>query len=143
MRGSISKAGGYASPGIAGCWARPWCGGWLKRIAGSCRWAGKHSICVIRPRSSPGSANIVPDVVFVAAATVGGIYANDRQPADFLYDNLAIAANVIEAARRSEVRKLVFFGTSCMYPKLAAQPIVENSLLEGPLEPTNEWYGVA
>src|SRR5437763_3339705 len=55
-----------------------------------------------------------PDVVFVAAATVGGIYANDRQPADFLYDNLAIAANVIEAARRSEVRKLVFFGTSCI-----------------------------
>jgi len=84
-----------------------------------------------------------PDVVFVAAATVGGIYANDRQPADFLYDNLAIAANVIEAARRSEVRKLVFFGTSCMYPKMGAQPIVENSLLEGPLEPTNEWYGVA
>jgi len=84
-----------------------------------------------------------PDVVFVAAATVGGIYANDRQPADFLYDNLAIAANVIEAAHRSEVRKLVFFGTSCMYPKMAAQPIVENSLLEGPLEPTNEWYGVA
>jgi GDP-L-fucose synthase len=84
-----------------------------------------------------------PDVVFVAAATVGGIYANDRQPADFLYDNLAIAANVIEAAHRSEVRKLVFFGTSCMYPKLAAQPIIENSLLEGPLEPTNEWYGVA
>jgi GDP-L-fucose synthase len=84
-----------------------------------------------------------PDAVFLAAATVGGIYANDRQPADFLYDNLAIAANVIEAARRSEVRKLVFFGTSCMYPKTAAQPIVENSLLEGPLEPTNEWYGVA
>jgi GDP-L-fucose synthase len=84
-----------------------------------------------------------PDVVFVAGATVGGIYANDRQPAGFLYDNLAIAANVIEAAHRSEVRKLVFFGTSCMYPKLAAQPIVENSLLEGPLEPTNEWYGVA
>jgi len=84
-----------------------------------------------------------PDVVFAAAATVGGIYANDRQPADFLYDKLAIAANVIEAAHRSEVRKLVFFGTSCMYPKLAAQPIAENSLLEGPLEPTNEWYGVA
>jgi GDP-L-fucose synthase len=84
-----------------------------------------------------------PDAVFLAAATVGGIYANDRQPADFLYDNLAIAANVIEAAHRSEVRKLVFFGTSCMYPKMAAQPIVENSLLEGPLEPTNEWYGVA
>lgn len=84
-----------------------------------------------------------PDVVFVAAATVGGIYANDRQPADFLYDNLAIAANVVEAARRTAARKLVFFGTSCMYPKLAPQPIEETSLLEGPLEPTNEWYGVA
>jgi GDP-L-fucose synthase len=84
-----------------------------------------------------------PDVVFLAAATVGGIYANDRQPVDFLYDNLAIAANVIEASRRSGVQKLVFFGTSCMYPKLAAQPICETSLLEGPLEPTNEWYGIA
>jgi GDP-L-fucose synthase len=84
-----------------------------------------------------------PDVVFLAAATVGGIYANDRQPADFIYDNLAIEANAIEAARRAGTQKLVFFGTSCMYPKLAAQPIEESSLLEGPLEPTNEWYGVA
>lgn len=84
-----------------------------------------------------------PHAVFVAAARVGGIYANDRQPADFLYDNLAIAANLIEAARRSQAERLVFFGTSCMYPKLAAQPIVETSLLEGPLEPTNEWYAVA
>lgn len=84
-----------------------------------------------------------PDAVFLAAARVGGIYANDRQPGDFLYDNLAIAANVIEAARRVEVRKLVFLGTSCMYPRLAEQPIAETSLLEGPLEPTNEWYAVA
>ena len=84
-----------------------------------------------------------PDAVFLAAARVGGIYANDRFPADFLYDNLAIAGNVIEATRRNDVQKLVFFGSSCMYPKLAAQPIEESSLLEGPLETTNEWYAIA
>jgi GDP-L-fucose synthase len=84
-----------------------------------------------------------PDAVFLAAARVGGIYANDRQPAEFLYDNVAIAANTVEAARRSGVAKLVFFGSSCMYPKLAPQPIREESLLEGPIEPTNEWYAVA
>jgi GDP-L-fucose synthase len=84
-----------------------------------------------------------PDAVFLAAARVGGIYANDKFPADFLYDNLAIATNVIDASHRSGVQKLMFFGSSCMYPKLAKQPIAENSLLEGPLEPTNEWYAVA
>jgi GDP-L-fucose synthase len=84
-----------------------------------------------------------PDAVFIAAARVGGIYVNDKFPADFLYDNLAIATNVIEAARRSEVQKLVFSGSSCMYPKLAEQPIAESSLLDGPIEPTNEWYAVA
>jgi len=84
-----------------------------------------------------------PDVVFISAARVGGIYANDKKPADFLYDNLAIATNLIEAARRQQVAKLVFFGSSCMYPKMAEQPIREASLLEGPLEPTNEWYAVA
>jgi GDP-L-fucose synthase len=84
-----------------------------------------------------------PHAVFIAAARVGGIYANDKFPADFLYDNVAIATNVIEAARRADVQKLVFFGSSCMYPKLADQPIAESSLLEGPIEPTNEWYAVA
>lgn len=84
-----------------------------------------------------------PDVVFLAAAKVGGIFANSSYPADFLYDNLMIEANVIEAARKSEVEKLVFLGSSCIYPKFAAQPIVEESLLSGPLEPTNEWYAVA
>jgi GDP-L-fucose synthase len=84
-----------------------------------------------------------PDAVFLAAARVGGIYANDRSPAEFLYDNLAITANAVEAARRARVCKLVFFGSSCMYPKLAPQPILESSLLEGPIEPTNEWYAVA
>ena len=84
-----------------------------------------------------------PEVVFLAAAKVGGILANDTAPARFLYDNLMIEANVIEAARRCGVRKLVFLGSSCIYPKFAAQPIREDALLSGPLEPTNEWYAVA
>jgi GDP-L-fucose synthase len=84
-----------------------------------------------------------PDVIFLAAAKVGGILANDTYPADFLYDNLMIAANVIEAAHREKVGKLLFLGSSCIYPKLAEQPIREDSLLTGPLEPTNEWYAVA
>ena len=84
-----------------------------------------------------------PDAVFMAAARVGGILANDTQPADFLYDNLMIAANVTEAAYRNGVSKLLFLGSSCIYPKLAPQPIPEAALLTGPLEPTNEWYAVA
>lgn len=88
-------------------------------------------------------ARETPDVVFLAAAKVGGILANDSYPADFLYDNLMIEANVVEAAYRSGVEKLMFLGSSCIYPKLAPQPIVEASLLTGALEPTNEWYAVA
>ncbi|MGX5774264.1 GDP-L-fucose synthase [Methylorubrum zatmanii] len=84
-----------------------------------------------------------PDAVFVAAAKVGGILANVTYPADFLYENLMIEANLIEAAFREEVEKLLFLGSSCIYPKFAEQPIVESSLLTGPLEPTNEWYAVA
>lgn len=84
-----------------------------------------------------------PDIVFVAAAKVGGIYANDTRPAEFLYDNLMIEANLIEAAYRSGVEKLLFLGSSCIYPKFAEQPIVEEALLTGPLEPTNEWYAIA
>ncbi len=84
-----------------------------------------------------------PDAVFLAAATVGGIHANDTRPAEFLYDNLMIATNVIEAARRTGVRKLLFLGSSCIYPKYAAQPIREEELLEGQLEPTNAWYAIA
>lgn len=84
-----------------------------------------------------------PDAVIVAAAKVGGILANDSFPAQFLYDNLMIEANLIEAARQSEVGKLLFLGSSCIYPKLAPQPISEDALLTGPLEPTNEWYAVA
>ena len=84
-----------------------------------------------------------PDLAIVAAARVGGIHANDTYPAEFLYDNLVIEANVIEGARRAGVAKLVFLGSSCIYPKLAPQPIPEDALLTGPLEPTNEWYAIA
>ncbi|MEJ2408467.1 MAG: GDP-L-fucose synthase [Novosphingobium sp.] len=84
-----------------------------------------------------------PDVVVLAAAKVGGILANSTYPADFLYENLVIETNVIEAAHRADVSKLLFLGSSCIYPKHAPQPIMENALLTGPLEPTNEWYAVA
>lgn len=84
-----------------------------------------------------------PDVVVLAAAKVGGILANDTFPAEFLYDNLMIEANVINSARDEGVEKLLFLGSSCIYPKFADQPIVESSLLTGSLEPTNEWYAIA
>jgi GDP-L-fucose synthase len=84
-----------------------------------------------------------PDYVFLAAAKVGGILANSRYAGEFLYDNLAIQTNVIEAARRFETRKLLFLGSSCIYPKLAPQPIKEEYLLTGSLEPTNQWYAIA
>jgi GDP-L-fucose synthase len=84
-----------------------------------------------------------PDFVFLAAAKVGGILANDTYPADFLYQNLMIEANVIESARLAGVRKLLFLGSTCIYPKMAPQPLREDYLLTAPLEPTNEWYAVA
>lgn len=84
-----------------------------------------------------------PDAVFLAAAKVGGILANDTYPADFLYDNLILEANIIHAAYRSGVEKLLFLGSSCIYPKFAPQPITEDALLTGALEPTNEWYAIA
>jgi GDP-L-fucose synthase len=84
-----------------------------------------------------------PEVVFVAAAKVGGIAANSESPVDFLYDNLMIEANVIRAAFEAKVDKLLFLGSTCIYPRDAAQPIQEEALLTGPLEPTNEWYAIA
>lgn len=84
-----------------------------------------------------------PDVVFVAAAKVGGILANSTYPADFIYDNLAIEMNIIHAAHKAGVKKLIFLGSTCIYPRDTEQPIKEESLLTGPLEPTNEWYAVA
>ena len=84
-----------------------------------------------------------PDYVFMAAAKVGGIVANDSYPADFIRDNLEIQTNVIDAAYRAGTRKLCFLGSSCIYPRMAPQPLQESSLLTGPLEPTNQWYAVA
>jgi len=88
-------------------------------------------------------ANEKPDQVYLAAARVGGIHANNTYPAEFIYDNLMVQANVIDAAFRNGVKKLLFLGSSCIYPKLAAQPMAENALLTGFLEPTNEPYAVA
>jgi len=84
-----------------------------------------------------------PDYVFLAAAKVGGIQANDIYPADFIRENLQIQTNVIDESYKAKVKKLVFLGSSCIYPKLAPQPMSEDCLLTGPLEPTNEWYAIA
>jgi GDP-L-fucose synthase len=84
-----------------------------------------------------------PDGVFLAAARVGGILDNDTHPGEYLYDNIAITTNVVEAARRSGTAKLLNLGSSCIYPRLAPQPMPESCLLTGPLEPTNEWYAIA
>jgi GDP-L-fucose synthase len=84
-----------------------------------------------------------PQVVVIAAARVGGILANDTYPADFIYDNLMIEANLIHGAHKIDAEKLLFLGSTCIYPKLAPQPLKEEYLLSGPLEPTNEWYAVA
>lgn len=88
-------------------------------------------------------ADTRPDAIFLAAATVGGILANAMRPADFLHDNLAIESNIIHGAWKAGVKKLLFLGSSCIYPKLAPQPMTEEALLTGPLEPTNEWYAIA
>jgi len=84
-----------------------------------------------------------PDAIFIAAATVGGIHANNSRPAEFIYDNLAIETAIIHAAHRHQVQKLMLLGSSCIYPRLAAQPMAEDALLTGILEPTNEWYAIA
>ncbi|RMH51771.1 MAG: GDP-L-fucose synthase [Zetaproteobacteria bacterium] len=88
-------------------------------------------------------AETQPQLVLLAAARVGGILANDSYPADFIRDNLQIQTNVIDAARRFGCRKLLFLGSSCIYPRMAEQPIREEALLSGPLEPTNQWYAIA
>jgi len=88
-------------------------------------------------------ADTKPEFVFVAAARVGGILANDTRPAEFIYDNLQIQNNLIHGAWKAGVTKLLFLGSSCIYPRLAPQPIQEDHLLGGPLEPTNQWYAIA
>ena len=86
---------------------------------------------------------VKPDAIVLAAAKVGGIQANNNFPVDFLYENLMIEANIIHAAHLNNVERLLFLGSSCIYPRFADQPIKENSLLSGALEPTNEWYAIA
>jgi GDP-L-fucose synthase len=106
--------------------------------------AGRETLDLIRQdQVDAWMAQTKPDAIFLAAARVGGILANDTYPADFLYDNLMIEANIIQAAHRNGVSKLLFLGSSCIYPKFAPQPIMEDALLTGPLEPTNEWYAIA
>ncbi|WDQ99674.1 GDP-L-fucose synthase [Devosia sp. J2-20] len=106
--------------------------------------AGRETVDLMRQTQVESFlADTKPHVVVMAAAKVGGILANDTQPASFLYDNLMIEANIIEAAHTNEVERFLFLGSSCIYPKFAPQPIPEDALLNGPLEPTNEWYAIA
>ncbi|OEJ66633.1 GDP-L-fucose synthase [Magnetovibrio blakemorei] len=106
--------------------------------------AGRAMVDLLRQEAvETWMASVRPDVVFLAAGKVGGIYANDSLPAEFIYNNLMIEANIIHSAHLCEVEKLLFLGSSCIYPKLAHQPMSEDVLLSGPLEPTNEWYAVA
>lgn len=106
--------------------------------------AGRDSLDLTRQAETEDwIAAARPDAIFLAAAKVGGILANDTYPADFLYDNLMIEANILQAAHRVGVQKLLFLGSSCIYPKFAPQPIEEDALLTGPLEPTNEAYAIA
>lgn len=106
--------------------------------------AGRETLDLLRQADvEQWMASQKPDVVVVAAATVGGILANDTHPVDFLYDNLVIETNLIESSRRTGVSKLLFLGSSCIYPRMAPQPIREDALLTGSLEPTNQWYAVA
>jgi GDP-L-fucose synthase len=106
--------------------------------------AGRETVDLTRQKETEEwlAANR-PDAIFLAAARVGGIHANNTRPAEFIYENLAIEANVIHAAWRVGVKKLLFLGSSCIYPRAAPQPMPEGSLLTGPLEPTNEWYAIA
>ncbi len=105
---------------------------------------GRHDADLRRQTETEAvMARFKPHAVFVASGLVGGILANSTRPAEFIYDNLMIAVNIIEAARQTGVQKLLFLGSSCIYPRMAKQPIAENELLGGPLEPTNQWYAVA
>jgi len=106
--------------------------------------AGREEINLVNQAEVNEWMNAVkPDAIVLAAAKVGGIQANNNFPVDFLYENLMIEANIIHAAHLNNVERLLFLGSSCIYPRLADQPIKENSLLSGALEPTNEWYAIA
>jgi len=106
--------------------------------------AGREEVNLLRQLDvETWMAKMRPEAVFLAAAKVGGIYANDTLPADFIYENMMIETNIIHSAYLTGVEKLLFLGSSCIYPKMAPQPMTEDALLTGPLEPTNEWYAIA
>lgn len=106
--------------------------------------AGREKVDLLSQQATEHFLNDVrPHVIVVAAAKVGGIHANNTFPAEFIYENLVIATNLINGAYRVGTEKLLFLGSSCIYPRLAQQPITEEELLTGPLEPTNEWYAIA
>ena len=106
--------------------------------------AGRDEVNLVNQAEVNDWMNAVkPDAIVLAAAKVGGIQANNNFPVDFLYENLMIEANIIHAAHLNNVERMLFLGSSCIYPRLADQPIKENSLLSGALEPTNEWYAIA
>ena len=106
--------------------------------------AGRERVDLLNQQATEYFLNDVrPQVIVVAAAKVGGIHANNTFPAEFIYENLVIATNLINGAYRAGAEKLLFLGSSCIYPRLARQPITEEELLTGPLEPTNEWYAIA
>ena len=106
--------------------------------------AGREQLDLIRQEDTEHFLlSTKPDAVIVAAGRVGGIHANSTFPAQFIYENVMIATNLTHGAFRAGVRKLLFLGSSCIYPKIARQPMVEEELLTGPLEPINEWYAVA
>ena len=116
----------------------------LERSGAEILTAGRETVDLTRQAAvEDWLASAKPDAVVLAAARVGGIVANASRPAEFIYENLAIETNVIHGAWRAGVKKLLFLGSTCIYPRLAPQPMPEDSLLTGPLEPTNEWYAIA
>ncbi len=127
-------------------------GWWDRRFSGDCSRQGYNNLLTATSREVDLREQVAvrdfllrekPDYVFLAAARVGGIVANDSYPADFIYQNLMIECNVIESSRLAGVEKLLFLGSTCIYPRMAPQPLKEEYLLTGPLETTNEWYAVA
>ncbi|GIS99268.1 MAG: hypothetical protein CM1200mP26_09810 [Acidimicrobiales bacterium] len=125
-------------------WDRPSFVDWKPMVFRTCGlWVVMPWTSGTRRRSTPGSTLKRPRYVFLVAGTVGGIHANSTRPADFLYDNLMIHSTVVQAAHRTGVDKLLYLGSSCIYPRHADQPITEEALLTGPLEPTNEGYALA
>ena len=131
------------SPAITAWWVRQSCVGSPAKAVKSLPPIGKTLDLTNQQSTEDWLAQMRPDAIFLAAGLVGGIHANNTYPADFIANNLAIALNVIRGAHATGVKKLLALGSSCIYPKFAPQPMTEDALLTGPLEPTNEWYAIA